>query len=310
MDAFHRKECLLGTRQEVIASILDQLLNMESDQRILWMHGPAGSGKSTIATTIANHFVAHHRSGAFVFFDRSRAEASRPAKVIRTIAYNLGCHDLYVQTALVKAVNDEGNIDSIQPSVQFSKLLTEPLHSAQSKHTSLGPIIIVIDALDECGTADERKTLLQLLSGDIVELPPNYHFFITSRPEHDIVKHFSQNEHIKEMTLDITLQDNQKDVQIFLEQSMSQIQKNRPYLPSGWPDNTTMQMLLNRAAGLFIWASTAVTFIDQHDGDPRHIILQLDKTESSLDSLYETVLQTIKIWGEPSSEISISWHKV
>ncbi|KAH9932837.1 hypothetical protein B0H21DRAFT_699578 [Amylocystis lapponica] len=310
MNVFYRKGCISGTRQEVIGHILDQLLSAESDQRILWMHGPAGSGKSTIATTIANHFIELHRSGAFIFFDRSRTEDSKPEKVIRTIAYQLGLHDPFMQAALVKTVHNAGDIDMLQPSAQLSKLLIESLHNAQAMYARKGPIIIVIDALDKCGTVQEQQTLLQLLSRDIVGLPSNYHFFITSRPEHDIVKHFSQQLHIKEMPLDITSESNQKDVQIFLEQSMSQIQKNRPYLPSGWPDNTTMQMLLNRAAGLFIWASTAVTFIDQHDGDPRCIILQLNKTESSLDSLYETVLQTIKIWGEPSSEISISWHKV
>ncbi|KAH9942091.1 hypothetical protein B0H21DRAFT_696436, partial [Amylocystis lapponica] len=36
-----------------------------------------------------------------------------------------------------------------------------------------------------------------------------------------------------------------------------------------WPGKTTMEILLKKAAGLFIWASTAVTFIDQHDEDPR-----------------------------------------
>ncbi|KAH9921270.1 hypothetical protein B0H21DRAFT_201833, partial [Amylocystis lapponica] len=316
MNVFYRKECLSGTRQEVIGSILDQLLNPDTNQRILWMHGPAGSGKSTIATTIANHFVKEHRSGAFVFFDRSRAEASRPEKVIRTMAYKLGLHDLFVQAALAQAVKNEGDIDSLQPSVQFSKLLIEPLQSAQSMHTRLGPIIIVIDALDECGTAEERKTLLQLLSEDVVGLPSNYHFFITSRPEYDIVKHFSQKSHIKEMTLDITLQSNQKDIHIFLEQSVFQIQQNRSYLPSDWPGKTTMEILLKKAAGLFIWASTAVIFVDQHDEDPRdqlEIILtsrNREETESSLDSLYETVLQTMRIWSKPHSRIAVNWHKV
>ncbi|KAH9942106.1 hypothetical protein B0H21DRAFT_868323, partial [Amylocystis lapponica] len=313
MDVFYRKECLSGTRQEVMTYILDQLLN--TNQRILWMHGPAGSGKSTIATTIANYFVGLHRCGAFVFFDRSRAEASSPKHVIRTIAHQLGLHDPFMQAALVKMIQDEGDIDMLQPSVQFTKLLIQSLHNAQTMHTRPGPIIIIIDALDECGTAQERQTLLQLISKNIIKLPSNYHFFITSRPEQDIVRWFSEKLHIKEMTLDITLQSNQNDVQIFLEQSMAQIQQTRSYLPIDWPGQTAKYALLQRAAGLFIWAYTAITFMEL-DNDPQgqlEIILSSknkEEADSSLYSLYETVLQTTNIWRNPGSKISINWHKV
>ncbi|KAH9950783.1 NACHT domain-containing protein [Amylocystis lapponica] len=317
MEISHRGVCLSNTRQEMIASILDKLLNMESDtaKRVLWLHGPAGSGKSTLATTIANHFVKQHRRGAFVFFDRSRAEASRPKHVIRTIAYQLGLHDPFIQSALVKSVQEAGDIDTLGFNNQFFKLWVDPLCKAQEMHTRPGPIVVVIDALDECGTIEEHKLLLQLLSESIVKLPANYHFFITSRPEADIVDCFSDKLHIKSMSLDIFSDSNKQDVQNYLEYSMSEIQRSRDYLSSEWPGQTAIDALLKRADGLFIWASTANIFISDPNDNPQkqlNIILtsELGEADSSLDSLYETVLQTMKIWKKSSSSVYASWHKV
>ncbi|KAH9950831.1 hypothetical protein B0H21DRAFT_881090, partial [Amylocystis lapponica] len=157
MDVTHRRHCLSDTRQEMIGSILGELLNIEPDtaQRVLWMYGPAGSGKSTLATTIANHFVEQHRRGAFVCFDRSRTEASKPKHVIRTIAYQLGLHDPFMRSALAHSIQEAGDIDTLGLSHQFSKLWVDPLCNAQEMHTRPGPIVVVIDALDECGTVEE-----------------------------------------------------------------------------------------------------------------------------------------------------------
>ncbi|KAH9947833.1 hypothetical protein B0H21DRAFT_851412, partial [Amylocystis lapponica] len=316
MEVSHRGVCLSDTREEIITSILDGLLNVEpgTDQRVLWLHGPAGCGKSTLATTIANHFIKDHRRGAFVFFDRSRAEASRPRNVIRTIAYQLGLHDPFIQSALVKCVKEAGDIDILGLADQFSKLWVDPLCNAQQMHARPGPIIIIIDALDVCGTSRERQSLLQLLSEEVTRLPSNYHFFITSRPEPDIMDHLSQKQHIKEMSLDISSESNQQDVHTFLKKSMAGIQQRHKYLPSTWPNSSAIDKLLQMAGGLFIWASTAVSFIaESHDpGEQLSNVLNSELkggAEANLDSLYETVLHDTKIWDQPVS-VSQSWLKV
>ena len=53
-----------------------------------------------------------------------------------------------------------------------------------------GPIVIVIDALDEYGDVDSRKDLLPLIVEQFSQLPPMFRFLITSRPEQDIVAAF------------------------------------------------------------------------------------------------------------------------
>ena len=74
MNASLRKSCLPGTRKRLIAEIINWAtqgdIEMEGNN-ILWLHGMAGSGKSTIATTIARHFGTLGRQGAYIFFERA-----------------------------------------------------------------------------------------------------------------------------------------------------------------------------------------------------------------------------------------------
>jgi hypothetical protein len=49
-----------------------------------------------------------------------------------------------------------------------------------------GPVIIILDALDECGDPVSRKSLLSLLAQELTKLPPFFRFLITNRREADI----------------------------------------------------------------------------------------------------------------------------
>jgi len=48
-----QKVCLEGTREELLKEICDWINDTEEDTpRIFWLHGPAGTGKSSIAHTL------------------------------------------------------------------------------------------------------------------------------------------------------------------------------------------------------------------------------------------------------------------
>src|SRR5690348_13306247 len=98
MDASARTECLQETRAETLKFIKDWLMQPSGSQNILWLHGVAGCGKSTIASTIATYFQAIRRLGAFLFFDRSAK--SEPFNVIRTLAYQLGTFSPQIGAAI------------------------------------------------------------------------------------------------------------------------------------------------------------------------------------------------------------------
>jgi polynucleotide 5'-kinase involved in rRNA processing len=70
MDSSGRTECLPNTRLDILNRITDWITNPHDGHNVLWIHGLAGSGKSTIATSVANLFRDLNRLGAFVFFNR------------------------------------------------------------------------------------------------------------------------------------------------------------------------------------------------------------------------------------------------
>ena len=92
MDVSSRSSCLPGTRVAIINEILDWVIKPESDgtKNILWLHGVAGSGKSTIATTVAGQYQKRGQLGCHMFFVRER---SHPMNALQTIAYSLAVYN-------------------------------------------------------------------------------------------------------------------------------------------------------------------------------------------------------------------------
>src|ERR1700734_1487699 len=74
MNSADRSPCLPGTRLDIIEFIINWATNPSTDHSMLWIHGLAGSGKSTLSTTVANYFLERGCLGAFLFFNRDFGE--------------------------------------------------------------------------------------------------------------------------------------------------------------------------------------------------------------------------------------------
>ncbi|KAF7965338.1 hypothetical protein HWV62_44307, partial [Athelia sp. TMB] len=296
MNATKRSLCLPGTQQERLEGIIDWLLT-PSDQNVLWLHGGAGLGKSTIATTIADHFGRLHRQGAFLFFDRNSPLESAPERVMSTLVFQLAQHNGAIRSAVSAALTDRPGLVSDLVETQFKSLLLDPL-SAAAAHIE-GPIIIILDALDECGDLSSRRKLLELLSKDFNKLPSQFRILITSRPEHDINGALASPNHI--LTVDLSTASD-ADMQIYIQHEMRRIYQNRgstEELPVNWPGDDKIRKLVTYAAGLFIWAATAMKLLFVMD-DPIQWLADLLRHEGpvfTLHDLYEAALLSAREWG-------------
>ena len=140
----------------------------------------------------------------------------------------------------------------------FNKLLRVPLTSAAEKLT--GPIIIVLDALDECGDQGTREALLEILATKLSRLPTIFRFLITSRPEEDIKSRFADSNLV--MSLESMVEgDAVSDVQAYIESQLGAIRAKKN-LPMNWPPANQVSLLVENSEGLFIWASTMCKLID------------------------------------------------
>ncbi|KAI0090929.1 WD40-repeat-containing domain protein [Irpex rosettiformis] len=298
-DVYGRRSCLEGTRTSVLRDITGWLLT-ESSQNILWLYGTAGSGKSTIARSIQDYMLSLSRLGAYVCFERGK---STPNGVIRTLAYQLASYDSQIAESVIAALADSDiNVTPIRN--QFEVLHARPLSATTV--TIPGPVVIVLDALDECGDAISRKELLRVLEG-FTRLPSNFRFLITGRPEADLHKAFTTStwsRHVRPFEVDCNSDETRKNVLDYLHDELREL--SEPYEDSElqpiWERN--IGMLAEAASGLFISASTAVRMIEASD-NPFVTLKELvsgDTRLSQLDELYTTVLQSSGIqWEKPAS---------
>ena len=171
--------------------------------------------------------------------------------------------------------------------------------SAVSPAKSCGPIVIVLDALDECGDARSRKELLFALAEESIKLPFAIRFVMTSRREVDIDDALGGRENVHEQELTVTTTD-RKDIAAFFQHYLALLgQKKRLGLPQGWPDQKIIRDLTERSTGLFIWAATACRFIREGKRFARRRLDTILKGSSSiitapekhLDEIYLTVLK-------------------
>jgi ABC-type dipeptide/oligopeptide/nickel transport system ATPase component len=178
---------LEGTHYEILDEITTWINNTEDNMsHILWLHGEAGTGKSSIAHTIADHFKKLGRLGSCYCFNRNQMAEQRDKKIFTTIARDLADRDKQMQRELAGAIHQDTSLKHTTDILQQWKELI--MKSAKTfSETMAGPIVIVIDPLDESGMAASRQHLLHILAGKldndeslITKLPPHIRILLTS----------------------------------------------------------------------------------------------------------------------------------
>jgi hypothetical protein len=133
-------------------------------------------------------------------------------------------------------------------------------------------------------------------------LTPLQALLFTSRPEHDLVAAFKKSKNIFGSEFEISEESNQRDIISYLRRRLEDIRSSDDeLLAPDWPGEQTIAQLSMRSAGLFVWCSTAMIFIEKGlDPDERlEILLQAEfrtKAESALEDLYTVALQNSGLW--------------
>ena len=292
----NRQRCLRGTRQEVLWEI-EHWLTSERDQRIFWLSGLAGTGKSTIAQTIAETSFADGKLGASFFCSRDFADRSNLQLVFPTLAFQLAYQYPLFRKELLRVLRAVPDVGQESLCSQMEKLIVGPL-----KATHI-PTLIIIDALDECKDEEPASAILSVLSRYVDEIPL-VNFFITGRPEPRIRSGFRLKS-LRHITEVLRLHDVERssvdgDIKLYFRSQLAEISKTRSDcdLTEEWPSSSDIDILCKKAAGLFIYASTVVKFIASQHHFPTQrltvIISPLQGTtnegKSGIDLLYTRVL--------------------
>ena len=293
--------CVGNTRRNIITDIMAWTADESTEaKKVLWIYGLAGTGKSTLSSTIARNMHSLHRLGAFFLFNRDKPLRDSRT-LIRTLAYRLADFDPCFRAAISPLVKQDSNISIAPLEYQFQNLLT---YSLKSVEWPRGPIVLIIDALDECGREADRGDLLQTLSKGFSDLPSFIRIIVVSRPEADIQRALESHSHVRPYHLDTDSATNKEDVSEYIRHRLEAIRIKDRCLGDHWPGEDNIRCLANRAGGLFIWASTACLYIDSYTPN-RQLSELVDKQPedhsssgpfAQLDSLYGTGLQSADSW--------------
>jgi hypothetical protein len=143
----------------------------------------AGTGKSTIARTIAQLFASRGQLGASFFFKKGEGERGNASRFFTTIAADLVAHQPGMLPSIRKALEDDSGVSQRALKDQFEKLILQPLLGLQQAHLQGLACVVVIDALDECEQEADIRAILQLLARTKEIRPVPLRIVVTSRPE-------------------------------------------------------------------------------------------------------------------------------
>ncbi|GFF33840.1 wd40 protein, putative [Aspergillus lentulus] len=289
----HEEECLPGTRKELLLNIEEWAVSPEG-KCIFWLNGLAGTGKSTISRTVAKSFRERGLLAASFFFKRGEGDRGNAARFFPTITKQLFTTIPEVRIAILEAMRDNPGISAQPLKEQFNELIYRPLHSLTQPENQSPPLVIVIDALDECEDDNDIRAIIQLLPR-VQDL--NYghlRCFVTSRPELPIRTAFQM---VNDTHQDLVLHEIphpivEHDISLFLEYKLANIRKERA-LPLGWPGNSDIQALLTMSVPLFIFAATICRLLEDHNLDPVQCLTEILKYQSEESKLAGTYLPVL-----------------
>ncbi|KZS88516.1 WD40 repeat-like protein [Sistotremastrum niveocremeum HHB9708] len=304
------KGCIPGTRTEIIEEIcrwikrpigpsldgVDDTIpeNEPEGATLFWLKGFAGLGKSALANAVADRFTKGKRLGSSFMFDQSNADKRRAEAVFSKISRDIAGHLPVWKQALGFIIQEHPDLRE-SPSVrrQFEELILRPAWSV----TLTGPLLVVIDALDECGGAPaSRQELLHILSSRLSELPPHFRLFLTSRPETEIVDAFANCNYVSQRDLAAVSEDSiRPDLAVYFQNRL-ETSRLQPKFEAQWPARSWIPPIIDQSEGVFQWAFTACEFVLSKGRDPisrLKVLLNAAQSNMGLDNLYLSILRNV-----------------
>jgi DNA polymerase III delta prime subunit len=225
----------------------------QNQPNLLWLHGFPGTGKSTMAITLAEELpkkiFLSVNSGtlAYFFCDSNFEERKTATAILRGLLYQLIKQNPRLLQFL--QLRYEERKETLFKS--FDALWALFIDIAKDKAT--GKKYFIIDALDECDQ-ESREIFLKQLNQTFLHHNldlSNLHMLITSRPYPEIVEELGVFNNKELSSFDKSTQ----DIEMFIQQKVADFKTKKRYTTK--IAAKISQILTEKAEGTFLWVGIA-----------------------------------------------------
>ncbi|TFK59239.1 hypothetical protein BDN72DRAFT_625671, partial [Pluteus cervinus] len=251
--------------------------------------GWAGTGKTTIARTMAQHWAKEHQLGGSFAFSKSSDESTIewvPAAILHQFLQTFGA---------------DMNVGQLtQPPIYWHELVDALVSTSPPIPPS---VVIVIDGIDECST-DRQAPLLRHILNSAFDPRSSIKYLISCRLGRHLEDVFDEFASKLGSSYHIRLgQFAENDIRTFLQVSFDRIcqLRRRAWAISAtdgpWPSEEEIEGLVEWASGQFIFAAIVVQFVDNKNEDPveklNQVLGRQTSSFSAIDELYIAILNRV-----------------
>ena len=280
----------------------------------------AGTGKSTLARTFASQAAEDDCLIGSFFFSRGGGDLSNGKMIITTLASQLAETTFLgpsIRAEVCDAIAAMPDIGTRDTETQLKKLIVDPLAAMAENSLWSYPLVIVVDALDECKSLADIKELLiafRNLRESIHSV--DLRFLLTSRPGPPLSNFFNRFLGASHQVLDfeqVSGENVRRDISLFIQEKISMIREDYD-LGSAWPGTGEVEALVDKSNPLFIYAATACRYIESSSISPDWGLKELlrvgNNTQGPLKQLYTMYEQIVaKAIGDSPSEETVLFFK-
>ncbi|KAF8173274.1 hypothetical protein BJ912DRAFT_910823, partial [Pholiota molesta] len=273
--------CHPNTREVVLRQIFDWMVSSNDRERwLMWLNGAAGAGKSAIAQSTAERCVQAKRAVISFFFSGTDPTRNTMDALAATLAYQLILAIPETAEIVLQAIERNPLIFEQSVESQIRELFFDPLVSVQHLFPE-HMLLVILDGLDECQDEALHCSLIRILEkySSTRNLPVQ--FLIASRSEPHIDASFKQKE-VADILVTISLDDAinvSDDIRRFLEDKFAELKNSHRikfHLSSDWPTSSSIEDIIFKSSGQFIYASLAMNYIASPRDHPVHQLQTLE----------------------------------
>jgi len=263
-DILRHLERFIG--REWVFQAVDAWLAKPQKQRVFWILGEAGVGK----TALCARLICNYRQLAAVHLCKfGHAQKADPRRVVTSVAYQLTTQLPEYEDAL--AAKDLAALTADDARTMFDNLIVQPLVGISTPDR---PIVILIDALDEA-TQDGYNALAAFVAAEFHKTPNWLRLIVTSRPEASVC---GPMQRLDPFLLGTAIEANLADIRAYLERELAFQLKDRAEAEN------IIEDLVARSEGVFL-------YVDRVCQDVRDGYLSLDRLDAFPRGLGEAFWQ-------------------